>query len=342
MANTLKADFLSPVGRLVQGNPFEKQTKDMQGNPLTVKTGPSAGQPTQRYFCAVAFSKTDPAWPAFFALLANAARAGFPTLFDAQGQCLSRDFSWKVADGDSTMITKPGETPNAQKEGFPGNWVVKFSSSFPPRVFYAGKYAPHEQIQDPNVLRRGYYVRIAGTIEPNGNAQKPGLYVNLGMVEFAGIGPEITSGPDANAVFGGNRAALPAGAQPLPMNGGNAPMTPGMAPSYGPGGPAGPAPAFVPPAGNYMTPGPQPGALPAMPGSVMPGMAVAPNPGILNGPGMAPPPMTPGVPMAPPAMPTPPAPVGPVMLPAAQGHSYASLIAAGWNDAALRAAGMMQ
>lgn len=286
--SSAKQDFLSPVGRMVQGNPFEKQTKDMQGRPLTIKTGASAGQPTQRYFCAVAFAKNDPAWPAFYQLLFNAARTGFPTLFDAQGNCLSRDFSWKVADGDSTYISKPGETPNAQKEGFAGHWVVKFSSSFPPRVFYTGKYAAHEAITDPNVLRRGYYVRIAGTVEGNGQSDKPGIYVNLSMVEFAGIGPEITSGPDANQIFGGNAAALPQGAQPLPMNAGMGNGQPGMMPpgmqapqqQYAPP----PQQQYQPPQQQYAQPGVAPGAMPTFaPGagpSMMPGGAPGAMPGM--------------------------------------------------------------
>lgn len=331
-----KQEFLSPVGRMVQGNPFEKQTKDHQGRPLTVKTGANAGQPTQRYFIAVAFAKNDPAFPAFYALLHNAARAGFPTLFDAQGNCLARDFSFKVADGDSTAISKPGETPNAQKEGFAGHWVVKFSSSFPPRVFYTGKYAAHEAIQDPNVLRRGYYVRVAGTVEGNGQNDKPGIYVNLSLVEFAGIGPEITSGPDANSIFGGNAAALPQGAQPLPMNAGNGqpammpgmqapqqyqqPMQPQGMPQFAPpGGQPSVMPTFAPPAGPSAMPGGVPGVMPNMqpqqpvmhpnnpaagytPAAMPPGMAVQPHPGILAGPGMSAPPQqaygVPGVPMA--------------------------------------------
>lgn len=365
-----KTEFLTPVMRMVQGDPFEAQTKDMQGATLTVKTGPNAGQPTQRYFVAGAIAKNDPAWPAFWALINNAARAGFPTLFDAQGSCLSRDFSWKVADGDSTMVSKPGEIPNAKKEGFAGHWIVKFSSSFPPRVFYAGRYAPHEQIQDPKVLRRGYYIRVAGTVEANGNAQKPGVYVNLSMVEFAGVGVEIVSGPDAAAAFGAAPAQLPQGAQPLPMHAGNGgpPGMPGAMPMA--------APALMPSPGGgaYGAPPVAPSAAPAFAppvaaGSMPAPMVVQPNPGFLQGPGTAAPPAFPapvqnaafpspagsGAPYAPPVMtspsspgalpgmPVPMAPAAPqrVMTAQAQGHSYEALIAQGWTDQTLRERGLM-
>lgn len=373
-----KIDFLSPVMRMVQGDPFEAQTKDMQGAVLTVKTGPNAGQPTQRYFVAGAIPKNDPAFPAFYAMMVNAARTGFPTLFDANGNCLARDFSWKLSDGDSTQVSRPGEIPNAKKEGFPGHWVIKFSSSFPPRVFYAGKYAPHEQIQDRNVLRRGHYIRVAGTMEANGNQQKPGLYMNLSMVEYVGVGQEIVSGPDAGAIFGGNAAQLPAGAQPLPMHAGNGmPAMPGQMPMVQPGQ------TFAPPVAGFGAPPALPSAMPApqqyapaagAPNLPPPGVVVTPNPAFLQGPGTAAPPAFPGAvpnagypspagfaaPSALPAMTSPSSPgalpgmpgmpqqhmpvipAAPVMLPAAQGHTYEALRGMGYTDEFMRANGMMQ
>lgn len=365
-----KIEFLTPVMRMVQGDPFEMQTKDMQGATLTTKTGPNAGQPTQRYFVAGAIAKNDPAFPAFYALMVQAAKAGFPTLFDANGNCLARDFSWKLSDGDSTQVSRPGETPNARKEGFPGHWVIKFSSSFPPRVFYAGHYAPHEQIQDRNVLRRGDYIRVAGTMEANGNQQKPGLYMNLSMVEYAGKGVEIVTGPDAGAIFGGNAAQLPPGATPLPMHAGNGqPAMPGQMPM------AQPAPTFAPPVAGFGAPPALPSAMPApqqfAPAAGVPSVAVTPNPAFLQGPGTAAPPAFPGAvpnagypspsagfaapsalpamtsPSSPGALPgmpgmLPPAvPQAPVMLAAAQGHTYESLRGMGYTDEQMRASGWM-
>jgi len=262
----MKQEFLSPVGRLVQGDPFEAQTKNMQGQPLLTQSG----QLTQRYFIAVAFAKNDPQWPAFETLIKGVARADFPQWFDATGRCTHPRFSFKIADGDG--VDDNGK-PNANKEGFAGHWVVKFSSSFPPRCFYAGKYAPHEQIQDSNAIRRGYFVRVAGTIEGNGQANKPGVYVNLGMLELAGVGPEIVSGPDASAVFGSAPAALPMGAAPLPMHAAAAPAMPA---------PAMPAPAMPAPAM------PAPVAAPALPVVPAPAFLAPPVPPAPVGPVMLP------------------------------------------------------
>ena len=353
----MKTDFLTPVGRLVQGDPFEAQTKNMQGQPLVTMSG----QPTQRYFIAVAFRKDDANFGAFYQKLVEVARGSFPNLFNAQGQCSHPRFSWKLMDGDG--VDENGKS-NATKEGFAGHWVVKFSSSFAPRCFHAGHYQPHEQIQDRNAIQRGYFVRVAGTIEGNDNAQKPGLYVNLSMVELAGVGPVITSGPDAAAVFGGAAPALPQGAQPLPMHAGAAPAMPGMpaAPAM-PGNayPAAPAPAVpglpqMPTAGPAMPIGVAPGAT-TYPTSPAAPVAVPPNPAFLAGPGgvapaaapvvgMPAPAMAPGV-GAPPAYPSSPAPAAPVapavpqMTAAAGGATYEQFRAQGWSDEQMRAQGYL-
>ena len=229
--------FLTPVGRLVQGDLFEPQTKDQQGNPRVIKTGPNAGQPNPQYFIAVAFAKSDPAWPTLHATLDRVARQSFPTLFpNPQAGCSHPQFAWKIVDGDG--IDTSGKQ-NSGKEGFAGHWVVRFASSYAPKCFHKGHYAPHELITDPKAIRRGYYVRVAGSVAGNGQAQKPGLYVNLDMVELSGYGDEITSGPDATSVFGQSAPQLPPGASATPMG------VPAPAPGYAP--PAAPAAAVAPP-----------------------------------------------------------------------------------------------
>ena len=299
----MKVDFLTPVGRLVQGNPMEAQTKNMAGQPLVTKSG----QPTQRFFCAVAFPKTDPQFPALYAKMVEAARASFPQHFNAQGQCTHPRFSMKLMDGDG--IDENGKS-NANKDGFKGCYVVKFQSSFAPRCFYAGKYQPHEAIQDPKAIPRGYYVRISGTMEGNDDPNKPGIYVNLGMLELVGGTPAdiIQSGPDASAIFGGAAPQLPAGVAPAGMG---APALPALGAMPGavplPGAPVAAAPSipFVP------------GATPAYagPATTSPSsVPVVPNPGIL---------------------------VGPQMTAKAGTFTYQQFIASGWDDAKLRAEGYM-
>lgn len=211
-----KLRITSPVGRLVQGDLDTPQDKDAAGAPRVVKTGPNAGQPNPQYFIAVAFAKTDPAWPAFYSQLVAKAAEDFPNLFPQgpTGPCIHPQFAMKVVDGDG--VDTSGKS-NASKEGFAGHWVVRFASSYPPRLFHAGKYAAHEQIQEKGAIKRGYFVRVNGTVEGNANAQRPGIYVNLDMVELSAYGPEIVSGPDAAEAFGAAPAALPIGATAAPV-----------------------------------------------------------------------------------------------------------------------------
>lgn len=349
-----KTRFTSPVGRLVQGSVDEPQTKDAQGNPRVIKTGPNAGQPNPQYFIAVAFPKADPQgeFAAFWQVLVAQAAADFPNLFPQgpAGACVHPNFSFKYIDGDGR---DQNGKPNAEKEGFAGHHVIRFASSYPPRCFHAGRYAAHEQIQEKGAIKRGYFVRVNGSVEGNGNAQRPGLYVNLDMVELSAYGPEIVSGPDASQAFGGGPAALPAGASAAPLAAPSAPTGAYPAP---PGNvpPASAAPAYAPPAAP---PAPAPAAPPAAAGGYPPAAspapaspAAAPYAGFIPPAGGAPA-ANPGGPAAMPATsptaspsnpPAPPPPAaGPQLTAAANGATYEQLIANGWTDETLRQHGLM-
>ncbi len=302
MGNTREA-FTTPLGRVVQGDAFEAQTKDGQGNLRVYKSGPNVGQPNPQYFMAVAYPKqiVDGAtgqlvdnheFNAFYALLDRVARTEWPTLFPTPGQpCVNPMFTFKVKDGDGT--DRNGKS-NATKEGFAGNWIVSFSSAYAPKVvrplvpnpvnpqdWETLTYDPATRAKAP--VKRGDFVRVAGSATGNDSPNTPGLYVNLDMVELIAYGDEIVSGPDAAGAFGGGRpAALPAGAQAAI----GAPSAPGAA-------------AFAAPPPPGTTAPPPPGAAAAAP------------------------------------------PAGPVMLPAAGATTYDQYVVAGWTDAQLIASGFM-
>jgi len=285
MAND-KTTILTPVGRIVQGHPMEAQDKNMSGQPLTDKQG----NPRVNYFMGVAFPKTDPAFNEMWAAMQRVAQQNFPG-----GQWQSPVFSWKYIDGDGT--DSQGQ-PYANREGFAGHHVIRFNSGFAPKCYTAGGAS---QIVDPQQLKRGYYVRVYASLDGNGQLQKPGIYINMNMVELVGYGEEITSGPDGATVFGGAPAAqLPAGASTTPLAP-NTPMQhPGMAaPGQYPGAPA-PQPGMAAPGQYPGAPAPQPGQYPGAP-APQPGMAA---PGQYPGapapqPGMAAPGQYPGAPAAP-------------------------------------------
>lgn len=215
----MPTNFTSPVGRMVQGDIFKPRTTDQQGNPLTIKSGPNAGQPRSDYFVAIAVPKDSPEWPAFKALIDAEAKAAWP-----QGQFNSPKFSNKIIDGDG--MDDNGKS-NADKPGFAGCWVVRFSSGFAPALWARSKVLPEHmrspdpesfvQVTDPSVLKRGYFIRVAGNVAGNNNQQSPGLYMNYNMVELVGYGEEIVSGPTASQAFGAAPVGVPAmGNSPAP------------------------------------------------------------------------------------------------------------------------------
>lgn len=305
-------DFITPVGRLVQGDAFIGSETDSQGQPRVVKTGPNKGKPTKSFFQAIAFKKDDAAFLALYGQLVEVAKQGYPQHFNPQGQCTHPRMTYKVMDGDGV---DDNGVQNSTKEGFAGHWVLKCSSTYAPKCFEAGKYDPSQQLTDSSRIKKGYYVRVAGTVVPNIGSDVPGVYVNANMIELAGYGPEISSGPQASAVFGAvPLGALPAGASATPV--GAAPGQPAT-PGAMPGQPA----AFVPP-GAYN------------PAAAAP-VHVTPNAGFVAGAlGQLPGALPGGVPGQPPQRQR-------VMQPAAQGFPYEVFIQQGHTDDSLVQQGLM-
>lgn len=300
--------LLSPVGRLVQGHCFESQKTDQNGRPLTYNSGPQAGQPREQWFIGLAVEKTNPEVDQFRARLHQIAQTGFPHLFDAAGACTHPQFAFKYVDGDGR--DQSGK-PFADRTGFAGCWVFRFSSGYPPRVFTAG--GAHV-ITDPSAVKRGHYIRVSGSAKPNGDHQKPGLFLNVDLIEHVAFGEEIVSGPDAQQVFGSAPPQhLPAGASSTP-----------------------PAPSTAPAPATTAPPAAAAPAAPAAPAAQPPAATppVQPAPDFLNPPaggaGAPPPPASAAAP-----------PAGPQMTDKAGGYTREQMHAAGWTDAQLIEHGYM-
>jgi hypothetical protein len=229
-------EIITPVGRLVMGDCFKPQTTDAEGRPLLIKNGPNAGQSRVEYYIGVAISKKDPAWPALYTKLTEVAKAAHPASFGPTGECTNPEFAFKIIDGDSQTANKKGVRP-CDKIGFAGNWVLNFSNGFAPSCYTTGG---EKKIVDPEMIKRGSYVRVYAQIKSNSSSQKPGIYLNHSMVEFAAYGEPIRSGPDAKKVFGQTPAQLPAGASATPVV-----TAPPIATSVTP--PPPPAPEFLDP-----------------------------------------------------------------------------------------------
>lgn len=232
--------ILYPVGRLVWGSLHEPQTKDANGNPLTIKNGPDAGKPTKRWSFGVAIPKQpgEAHWNAtpWGATIWQLAHTMWP-----QGQADWPKFAYKVKDGDSTERNEKGRVIS-EAAGHAGHWVVSFSSSFPPKVCDARGTRDLTEAE-VKAIKRGYYVQVYGTIDSNNNAQKPGMYVNHDRVAFAGYGDEIHTGVDPSTL-GFGQGPTPAGMSAAPVSSMQPPPAP-VAPSVPP--PSAPTPAAVAP-----------------------------------------------------------------------------------------------
>ena len=247
----MSVEFVTPVGRLVQGSLFELQDREDEKTKEKYKVA----------YVGIAIDKRNPDWPAFWALLNQEARAGWPQFFDQQGNCVKNNFSWKVVDGDG--IDDNGKD-NKTKPGFAGHWVVRFGGNFLPKVFQEGRMDPTMQITDKNVVPLGHYVRVVGNAKANVGSQTPGLYVNAGMVVWVGNGERIETGPDWSEVY--KKAAAPAYVPPGMTAPGSAPGSAAYAGTGGPGTAAAPAPMVGPggaPAGLGAAPMAGPGAAPS-------------------------------------------------------------------------------
>lgn len=243
---------LSPIGRIVQGNPLvgNLQFDDRTKQPKMKADG--SGQ-QENWYINVAFDKKDPDTLAMIGeIYAEAARC-FPQLFPqgvnfqaANFGCVRADFAVKLIDGDGL---DPNGQPHSKKEGFGGCWIVKVST-------YAGAMRcvnglqNNAPITDPEQIHTGNYVRVALDFKTNGwagdGSSKPGLYMNPDLVQLAGYGQKIVGGPDANVVFAAPAAYVPAGMSTTPVGGAAMPSLPTP---VQPAGTAGPLPGIgLPPA----------------------------------------------------------------------------------------------
>lgn len=221
-------EILTGIGRIVAGDCLKPQDKDNEGRPLTIKSGPNAGQPRVQYYLGLAIPKTDPSWPAIQAAIITEAKHGFPQLFDTGGNCIAPKFAFKFVDGDDTTPNTKGVSPSS-REGYPGHFIINCSNGFAPKCYKRGPLGL-EAVTDPETIKRGYYARIYGTVKSNGSVQNPGVFINTSMILMERVGDEIFSGPAAEDVFGVAQASVtPPVTTPVPP-----PITPNPAFAQGP------------------------------------------------------------------------------------------------------------
>lgn len=232
-------NITTPVARLIGGDLYTPETKDYDGKPLTMKDKIT---PRVDFSFGVAIPKTpgvthwaNEAWGGPIWALGNEAFTN--------GETQRPDFAWKITDGDSQIPNKRGRKP-ADREGYPGHWVIWFSGGYAPTIYNANGT---EKILEKDAVKPGYYVQVFGNITDNKPSQSPGMYINHTYVAYAAYGPEIVVGPDVSAAGFGVGAVLPPGATLAPVVGAfnvAAPPVPGV-PVVVPNIPVVPNPAIL-------------------------------------------------------------------------------------------------
>lgn len=311
--NSGQINVTLPPGRFIQGNLYTMNEKDRDGKVRVIKEGPKAGTPSPQLYFAVAIPKKpgeatmwDTEWGKV--LLTVAAR-DFPQFYQRP------DFAWKVIDGDSPAINKEGKKWN-DYPNFPGNWIVRFTSSFPVSHHTIVGRQPNDAVPLPekDAIAPGFWIQVAFGVVGNGNQKNPGIYLNPTLVCLIGYDVRIVNGPDPKSAGFGVGVTLPAGVSSTPPAGAVAAPAPAVAM------PPAPGPVAMPPA-------PVPAvAMPPAPQAAVP---VQPHPAITQ-PGAPPAPV---VPVA-----------GPVhrMTAKASGTAYENFIAQNWTDALLVQHGYME
>lgn len=203
------SDIITPVGRLVSGHPMELHAAmDKHGQPKMMKDNVT---PQMNGSFGIAIAKngsTDWKTTEWGQQIVAAAQVDWPN-----GQHGSPLFAWKVTDGDSQVPNKKGNKP-CDREGYPGHWVLFAGGCFVTPTYHAGRYQPHEVIQNKDEIKRGDYIRLCFNVTGNNSTDSPGMYINAVLVELtrAGIAIISASAPDAAAAFGGSAGVMPTNA----------------------------------------------------------------------------------------------------------------------------------
>ena len=206
-------NILTPVGRIVRGSCYVPRKVDAHGDPLLIKRGPNMGQPRVEYFIALAIPKDCAEYGALKNKIDNFAKVSFPANFDENGICIHPSFAFKITDGDSNIPNGKNIKP-CDRDGFPGHWVLKFTTGFEP-VCYTHGGTKTITADDTIKIKCGDYIRIAGSIRSNESDSKPGIFLNATKIELVGFGNEIVDASfSGEAIFGGQPiTSLPEGAR---------------------------------------------------------------------------------------------------------------------------------
>ncbi len=246
-----QTNVLLPTGRLVSGDVYSRQETDAQGQPHVFKRGPKTGQPRDVWFFAIAIPKageshwSQTAWGQHIWQIGHAFKPNAGNM---------PDFAWKIIDGDDPRQHVDREGAPRERKTYRSAWVLRISGGYAPHVAtLVGRQNP-EYDTTPGLIYPGCYVQAQLRVDANGDQQKPGVYLNPGIVCLIGFGERIEGAQVDVSKVGFAAGPLPAGAFLAPpgvaaMPPVAAPVVPAYQPPpvVAPAAPAVPNPAFLMP-----------------------------------------------------------------------------------------------
>lgn len=190
---TAENEFKTPPGRIVQGSLYEPQTTDIKGVRLKFKSGPKAGEDRDSYYFAIAISKgkeehwSETTWGSIIWGYVHAHYANK----------VPRDFTWKVDDGDNEEPNSK-EIRNCDREGFPGNWILRLANNNPPQIWNRELTA---QIIEKNAINPGDWIEVFASMDINDEpGNKQSIFLNHRIIRFNSYGPRIQFARDPKSV----------------------------------------------------------------------------------------------------------------------------------------------
>jgi hypothetical protein len=180
----LSNEFTTPPGRIVQGSLYEPITVDINGNKLIFKTGKNKGEERVSYYFALAIPKnnekhwTETEWgKKIWFFVHNHYQNKTP-----------RDFTWKVDDGDST-VPNSNDVKNCDREGFPGNWILRLSNGFPSPIW---DFDLEKRILEEDFVNPGDWVEVNVLMAINDKPNsKQSVFLNHRVIRFNSYGERI-------------------------------------------------------------------------------------------------------------------------------------------------------
>lgn len=253
-----------PVGRLISGNPnafnddkdfYTKQPKMNKDGSVKKLCWFDVAFPKEQFMAEV--------WPK---IAAEASTVNPNALTLHPDQYESQRFAFKIINGDSPNCPQGSTVPYNKRDGYPGNYIVKFRSSAFACGVFKFENGSYRRLAD-NEFKSGDYVVVNANIVAH-KEKDGGLYWNPNGVELVGYGKEIvgSGGPDPMSMFGGQTYQLPPGASATPLS--SAPVGAQM-PSAMPSAPAMPTAPAMPQ--NMPTAPAMPQAMPAPAYDFIPG-----------------------------------------------------------------------